>query len=35
MSIYVLEGYVLECKAKGIEPTFEGLYIWKEENWRE
>lgn len=35
MSIYILIEYIEESKAKGIEPTFEGLHKWKEANWRE
>lgn len=35
MSIYILEAFILSCKAKGIEPSWQGLKEWKENNWRD
>lgn len=35
MSFYILEGYVLECKERGLKPTFKGLHEWKRLNWND
>ncbi|OPJ58047.1 hypothetical protein CLORY_37890 [Clostridium oryzae] len=34
MSIYVIIEYVAQCKLHNIQPTFEGLYQYKE-IWKE
>lgn len=33
MSIYALIEYVEDCKKAGVEPTWDGLKMWKELEW--